>query len=66
MPFGKTGHKKLSDFFIDNKVPRFVKESIPVLTDEEKIVWVCGMRLSGEVRISKHSQKILKLEYKEI
>ena len=66
IPFGNRFQKKLSDFFIDEKVSRFTKQQIPILVDEEKIIWICGMRLSNEVRISKKTKQILKISYKEI
>ncbi|MFP4546508.1 MAG: tRNA lysidine(34) synthetase TilS [Fidelibacterota bacterium] len=65
-PLGSQFKKKLSDFFIDNKIPRFLKDHIPILWDEEKIIWVCGMQISDDVKITKKTRKILKLEYKEL
>ncbi len=65
-PLGSQFKKKLSDFFIDNKIPRFLKDHIPLLWDEEKIIWVCGMQISDHVKITKKTRKILKLEYKEL
>jgi len=65
VPFGNNFSKKLSDYFIDAKVSRFEKQHVPILEDEEKIVWICGLRLSNEVRVSDTTNKLLKLEYKE-
>ena len=66
VPFGNNFSKKISDFFIDIKVSRFEKQHIPILVDDEKIIWICGKRLSNEVRVSETTIKFLKLEYKEI
>lgn len=65
-PFGNKFSKKLSDFFIDEKVPRFKKQYIPILADDEKILWICGLRLSNEVRITKNTSNILEIRYEEI
>ncbi len=65
VPFGNQNHKKLSDFFIDEKLALIRKKHQPVLWDDQKIIWVCGMRLSDEVKITRETKKILKLEYKE-
>jgi len=66
IPFGNKFVKKLSNYFIDTKVSRFEKLHTPILVDDEKIIWICGMQLSNEVRVSDSTRKILKLEYKEL
>lgn len=38
------GTKKLKDFFIDERVPRDVRDRIPLLVLEEGIVWAVGVR----------------------
>ena len=64
IPYGMSGSKKLSDFFIDEKIPRYEKKRIPILYDADKVVWICGFRLDNRVRIKKTSTDILKLSYK--
>jgi tRNA(Ile)-lysidine synthase len=63
VPFGMKNSKKLSDFFVERKVPLFEKMTIPLLVADEGIVWVCGMRLDDRFRISPSTKRILKLEY---
>ena len=63
-PLGMAAEKKLQDFFVDEKVPRNLRGSIPLLVSGEKIVWVCGLRLSDYVKITKGTTKILKVSYK--
>ena len=46
-PSGMTGTKKLQDFFIDAKVPRERRDSIPLLVCERGIAWVVGHRVAG-------------------
>ena len=41
-PLGMTGHKKLKDLFIDRKVPRSRRRTLPLLLAGEEIVWVPG------------------------
>jgi tRNA(Ile)-lysidine synthase len=39
------GHrKKLQDFFVDCKVPRRIRDGIPLVVVPEGIVWVAGYR----------------------
>lgn len=44
-PLGMKGTKKLSDFFIDLKVPVSKRDLILILTYDEEIVWVVGKRV---------------------
>jgi len=63
IPFGMKEKKKLSDFFIDEKIPLFEKGKVPILESEGRIVWVCGKRLDDRCRISSKTERILKLEF---
>lgn len=57
-PFGMKGKKKLSDFFIDNKVPLNQKENTWLLTSDGKIAWVIGMRIDNRFKITHATKKI--------
>ncbi len=61
-PLGAKGSTKLKKFFIDNKVPKTLRDRVPLLSDKERILWVVGYRLSNEVRISDSTSKVLKLK----
>jgi tRNA(Ile)-lysidine synthase len=63
-PYGMFGSKKLKDFFIDLKVEREKRDTIPLVVDNsENILWVVGYRISHDVAITEDTKKILKLEY---
>ena len=59
MPFGMNKHKKLHDFFVDEKIPVSARIKIPVFTDEEKIIWVGRYRIDDRVKIESETKKIL-------
>ncbi len=61
-PFGMTGRKKLSDLFIDLKIPRFNRSRLPILVDREEVLWIPGIGLSEKVRTTPKTRKILKAE----
>jgi tRNA(Ile)-lysidine synthase len=61
-PFGMKKIKKLSDFFIDNKLSIDKKENVWLLTDGDKILWIIGMRIDNRFRISEQTKKILVIE----
>ncbi|MDD4857023.1 MAG: tRNA lysidine(34) synthetase TilS [Candidatus Krumholzibacteria bacterium] len=51
VPFGMRGGKKLSDLFIDRKVPLSKRDSIPVFEDARGIFWVPGVAADERTRI---------------
>lgn len=59
VPLGMKGHKKLQDIFVDEKVPRHWRKNIPVLCDENKILWVAGYKTSDEAKITKATKSSL-------
>ena len=61
-PIGMKGHKKVKDLFIDAKVPRRLRRSIPLLVDERSVIWVWGYCLSERVRIRKGDMTVVKAE----
>ena len=65
-PLGVTHSKKISDVFIDQKVPLYKKKHIPILVSDDTIVWVCGLKLSEKYRIGPSTKKALKLIYEEL
>ncbi len=64
-PLGSTFTKKISDIFIDQKVPLLKKNRVPILVSDQSIVWVCGYKLSDNFKVDSATQKMLKLIYKE-
>lgn len=46
-PRGLNGTKKVKDMFINAKIPKLVRQSIPHIVFEGKIIWVTGIRASS-------------------
>ncbi len=63
IPFGMSGFKKLKSLMIDLKIPRERRDTIPVISDSEKVVWVAGVRLDERVRVSDTSKKLMRLSW---
>ena len=61
IPLGMSGNKKLKDIFIDMKISKEERESIPILCFDEKIAWIIGIRISEEYKITNKSKNILKV-----
>jgi tRNA(Ile)-lysidine synthase len=64
VPLGMSGRKKISDFFVDEKIPLHEKHRIPILlTAGGDVIWVCGMRLDDRFKITPATRRVLKLEF---
>jgi tRNA(Ile)-lysidine synthase len=63
IPLGMTGHKKISDFLIDSKMPLYQKNSVFVLSNKDGIIWVCGLRVDERFKLKDETRRILKLEF---
>ena len=62
-PLGlERGSLKLSDFFINEKLPRRARSAWPLLCRGEEIVWVPGYRLAHPYRLRQGSQRVLQLK----
>lgn len=62
MGFGKK--KKLQDFFVDEKVPRDERDSVPIAVLKDDIVWVAGFRASERFKVTEKTKKFLRMEIK--
>ena len=51
-PLGSAGTRKLQDFFTDIKVPRTARPIVPVVADDQGIIWVCGYRIADRARVT--------------
>ena len=56
-PIGMKGKKKLSDFFIDEKLSRFEKEKCFIMCSDEKIMWIIGHRMDDRFKITNKTKK---------
>lgn len=64
-PFGMKGTKKISDYLADEKIPSSEKKDQLVLTDEEKIIWVIGLRIDERFKVKRETKKNLQLSLSE-
>ena len=54
--------KKLSDYFIDEKIPCSQRKKTLLIADNENIVWVIGHRIGEFAKITDDTKKILYVE----
>ena len=58
-PMGMRGKKKLSDFFINQKIPLHQKNAIPLLVNGNgDIIWVAGYRCDERYKVTDNTKKV--------
>lgn len=58
------GHrKKLSNYFIDEKIPSAMRDTIPLCAIDSEILWVVGGRMGENYKVRNDSRMILKIIY---
>ncbi len=65
IPYGMNNHKKLSDYFIDNKFSIVEKENSWLLISGNEIAWLIGHRISNAFCITDTTESILQVEVME-
>jgi tRNA(Ile)-lysidine synthase len=63
--FADGGHKKLKKYFIDEKIPRQERDQIPLLAEEDHILWIVGHRISDGCKVSERTEMLLKVQITE-
>jgi len=66
-PLGMDGHRmKLSDFMINEKIPRSNRENWPLIEIDGEIVWVAGCRAGHHYRVTTDTRNVLHLRLEHI
>jgi tRNA(Ile)-lysidine synthase len=60
-PRGVNGSKKLQDLMVDRKVPRELRDRVPLVVDDAGIIWVPGLADDERVRPVVSSRRIVSL-----
>jgi tRNA(Ile)-lysidine synthase len=65
-PLGMSQTKRLNRFMIDEKVPRRLRESVPVVCSPEQIVWVVGSRIDDRVKVTGETRRVLRITFEKV
>ena len=66
-PVGLGGQKKLQDFFVDRKVARAERDTVPLVVDDaDRIVWVAGFGIDEAFRVTDPAQGVIILKLKAL
>jgi len=61
-PLGHPAPVRLKSFFINQKIPRYHRDRIPLVVDATGILWVAGVRPAEPVRVTSQTRRCLHLE----
>ncbi|HEY5371610.1 MAG TPA: tRNA lysidine(34) synthetase TilS [Hanamia sp.] len=65
-PLGMKGKKKLTKFFIDQKLSLTDKEKIWVIESNKKIIWIIGQRIDDRFKITDKTKEALSISISKI
>lgn len=60
-PLGMQGEKKLQDMFVDEGIPKRWRDRLPVVVDDQGILWVAGARLADRAKITSSTEMFISL-----
>ena len=65
VPFGRSGAIKLKEFFIKEKIPRWKRWKIPLLTLANNILWIVGIRRSNFYPVKDLNKEVVEVTYEQ-
>jgi len=65
-PLGMERDVRLKSFLINARVPVVERDRLALVCDQEKIVWVAGVRLSDRVKLRDSTQRVLVMRAEEV
>ncbi len=60
-PEGAPGTKKMQDFLVNAKIPRWLRPHLPVVVSGESVIWLPGLRPADPVKVTPDTSKVLEL-----
>ena len=58
---GAGGHKSIKKFLIDKKVPKDIRDLLPMVVSEGRIVWIPGLYKADFIGVTEQTKRICKL-----
>ena len=62
VPFGMTGHKKVKDYFMDEKIPRDQRLRTPLLFRDSDLLWLVGLRRSSLAPVTSATRSVITVD----
>ena len=62
-PLGMSQTKKLQDFMVDAKIPRHLRDRIPLVVTDRGVAWVAGWRVAEWAKVTEPGERCLELRF---
>jgi tRNA(Ile)-lysidine synthase len=62
-PLGMAGSKKLKDYFIDKKIAQDQRDRVPLLVDDDNIIWIVGHQMNDDYKLTSETKRIIKFTF---
>ncbi len=60
-PLGSAGESKLKSYLIDRKVPRPIRDKIPLVVSGNRIAWVVGFQIDDRYKVTPGTRRVVVL-----
>lgn len=62
-PLGAGGSQKVKKYLIDHRIPRRIRTTIPVLADQQRIIWLVGQRMDDHPKVTAITRRVLRVDF---
>ncbi|MFY0685552.1 MAG: tRNA lysidine(34) synthetase TilS [Cyclobacteriaceae bacterium] len=62
VPLGMKGRKKVSDFLVDEKIPRILKQDVHVVESDGQICWIVSQRIDDRFKVTDKTHNVLTIK----
>lgn len=59
IPIGMKSDIKVSDLFVNLKIPLHQKKQIPLMIGNDDVIWVCGVRINEKYKVTPRTNQLL-------
>ena len=63
VPLGMKGSKKIKDILINAKVPKDLRDSIPLILFDNEVAWILGLKTSDKFKVTKDTKTFLEIRF---
>lgn len=61
-PFGMQGRMKLKKYFMSKGVPRYKRDTVPILASEDEVLWAVGVGISQKLRVKDRPTHVIEIK----
>ena len=63
IPLGMKGNQKIKNILIDAKVPKDLRDNIPLILFDNEVDWILGLKTSDKFKVTKNTKTFLEIRY---